>query len=138
MLSEVARIRETIAASYMAAQWGLTGLAYGTPRHRFISARMERIEAGRQALQTLVGDKALVLVAETLANLPEQPTRYHIQNVLRHELGNTEDTAHLLDYLLDAWETLDLLIQKCGKEDAYKIITASSSFISAKEEGPHE
>jgi hypothetical protein len=138
MVSEVARIRESIAVSYMAAQWGLSGLASGTSRHRFITARMERMEEGHKELQTLVGDQAIILVAETLNSLPEKPTRYHIEEVLRHELGNTEDTALLLDSLKYAWETLDLLIERFGGEDAHKILTASSSFISEKEEVSRE
>ncbi len=102
--SEVARIRQEIETAYMAARWGLTGLAYGTAQHRFITARMERIEHGRERLQELVGEQATVIVAETLGPLPEQPTRTHLQTVLRSELGESEDTEHLLDYLEDSWK----------------------------------
>jgi hypothetical protein len=128
-VSEVAFIRESIEVAYMAAQWGLTGLALGTSQHRFITARMERIEEGRQELQTLIGEQAIGMVAETLQNVPEKPTRYDIEKVLWHELGNTEKTAHLLDYLKEAWETLDLLTERFGIEDARKMIIVSSSFL---------
>jgi hypothetical protein len=138
MVSEVASIRESIEVSYMAAQWGLTGLASGTSRHRFITARMERMEEGRQELQTLIGDKAAVMVAEILDNVPEKPTRYDMEKVLLHELGNTEETAHLLDYLKEAWETLDQLIERFGMGSAHKIMLVSSSFLREKEEGAHE
>lgn len=124
--SEVARIRETIACEYMAAQWGLSGLAYGTPKHRFITARMEQMQNSHAELQKHVGDQAIQIIAETLEELPKQPTRYYVQQILRHELENTEETEHLLDYLTDAWETMDLLIGKFGREDAIKLITASS------------
>jgi hypothetical protein len=125
--SEVARIRESIAASYMAAQWGLKGLAYGTARHDFITARMEQMEQGRKELHTLIGDKAIALVSETLADLPEKPTRYYIKQVLQHELGDTEETNHILDYVQELWETTDMLVERFGIEDAQKIINAPSS-----------
>ena len=123
--SEIAQIRETIAREYMAAKWGLTGFAQGTTKHAFISARMQRIEEGRKALEAHVGNEAIALVAETLAGVPEEPTRHHLQEVLRHELGNTADTEYLLGDLKDVWETFDLLIELFGIEDARKMINAS-------------
>jgi hypothetical protein len=122
--SEIAQIRETIAREYMAAKWGLTGFAQGTAKHEFISARMGRIEEGRKALEAHVGDKAIVLVVETLEAVPEKPTRHHIQEMLRHEFGNTEDTQYLLNDLKDVWETFDLLMDLFGIEDAQKMINA--------------
>lgn len=44
--SETARLREHITLESQAAQHGLLGLAQGTARHRFITARMEQ-GAGR-------------------------------------------------------------------------------------------
>jgi hypothetical protein len=44
--------------------------------------------------------------------------------VLRHELGKTADTEYLLADLNDVWETLDLLIELFGMEDAQKMINA--------------
>jgi hypothetical protein len=122
--SEIAHIRETIAREYMAAKWGLTGFAQGTAKHEFISARMGRIEEGRQALEAHVGDRAIALVAETLDAIPEKPTRHYIQEVLRHEFGNTEDTQYLLNDLTDVWKTFDLLIELFSMEDAQKMINA--------------
>jgi hypothetical protein len=122
--SEIARIRETIAKEYMAAKWGLTGFAQGTAKHAFISARMERIEEGRKALEAHVGNEAIALVAETIETVPEKPTRHHIQEILRHELGNTKDIEYLLGDLKDVWETFDLLIELFGIEDARKMINA--------------
>ena len=40
--SEIARLMRRITLEHQAAQYGLTGLAYGTSRHDFIIARMER------------------------------------------------------------------------------------------------
>ena len=41
--SEVARLLSKITAEYEAAQRGLSGLAYGTSQHDFITARMENL-----------------------------------------------------------------------------------------------
>jgi hypothetical protein len=125
--SEIAKIRETIAREYMAAKWGLAGFAQGSAKHEFISARMERIEEGRKALEAYVGGEAIALVAETLDTVPEKPTRDHMQEMLRHEFGDTEDTEYLLNDLKDAWKTFDLLIACFGMEEAQKMINASPS-----------
>ncbi|MBV9230069.1 MAG: hypothetical protein JOZ18_12205 [Chloroflexi bacterium] len=57
-----------IADEYQAAKYGLTGLAYGTAQHQFITAKMENIEQCRQQLCTLVGSEqeATRLVAESI------------------------------------------------------------------------
>ena len=52
--SEVARLRERIAAEYEAAQRGLSGTAM-TASHQFITARMERMWEHLQELTQLVG-----------------------------------------------------------------------------------
>lgn len=72
--SEIARLREQIAAEYMAAKLGLEGLRSGTARHDFITARQERIGALHEELQQLVENEAFVLVAQTLEVLPEIAT----------------------------------------------------------------
>ena len=65
--SEVARIRRRIALEYEAAQRGLYGLAYGTGKHEFITAKMEQIGAHHEALKQLVGEQeAAKLLVETL------------------------------------------------------------------------
>lgn len=68
--SEVARLLAQISAEYEAAQRGLTGLAYGTTQHEFITARMEHMGQLHNELQSIVGDKAIALVAETLNSIP--------------------------------------------------------------------
>jgi hypothetical protein len=124
-VSEIANIRKNIANEYMAARWGLSGLAYGTSKHQFITARMERMEQNCETLQTLVGfQEATEILSTTLATLPEKPERYAILDVIRHLQGNTEKTAHLIDYVQDMWETIDLLKKEFGEEDAQKIVCA--------------
>ena len=137
MVSDVAHIREEIALLYMSAQLGLTGLAHGTPKHSFITARMERIEEGRQELETVVGEKATAMVAETLSCISEKPTRNDIEKVIKYELGDTEETALLLDYVRDMWETVELLIEKFGSADAHKILNAPGFSFSSRH-GPKD
>ncbi len=65
--SEVACQLEQIKEEYEAAQRGLSGLAQGTARHAFISAKMQRMRQIHEELQRLVGtEQAIRLVAETL------------------------------------------------------------------------
>ena len=64
--SDVARLLSQISAEYEAAQRGLTGLAYGTSRHEFITARMEKMWHLHNELQSIVGDSAIALIVDTL------------------------------------------------------------------------
>jgi len=65
--SEVAYLLQQIKQQHESAQRGLSGLARGTSRHVFISAKMERIGQIHEELQRLVGpEEAIQLVAETL------------------------------------------------------------------------
>ncbi|HLH62264.1 MAG TPA: hypothetical protein VKV20_11325 [Ktedonobacteraceae bacterium] len=68
--SEVARLLRQISAEYEAAQRGLSGLAYGTSQHDFITARMENMGQLHNQLRSIVGDDAIALVAEALNALP--------------------------------------------------------------------
>ena len=68
--SEVAKLLSQISEEYEAAQRGLTGLAYGTAKHEFITARMERMGQLHTELQSLVGDQAIALVTEQLNSMP--------------------------------------------------------------------
>ncbi len=68
--SEIARLRLRIAEEYEAAMRGLTGLAYGTAKHAFITRRMEQMGAYQEKLQQLVGEQeAARMLAETLEAL---------------------------------------------------------------------
>ena len=66
--SEVASLLSRITAEYEAAQRGLSGIAYGTAQHEFISARMESMGRLHSELQTIVGDSAMALIVDALEN----------------------------------------------------------------------
>jgi hypothetical protein len=128
-VSEVATLREQIAAQYVAASLGLQGLNAGTARHDFITARQERVAALHEELKEIVGDEAMGIVIEVGNSVPNTPTRSHILTMLKHELGENEETEILCDYLKDAWEILDTIINRFGVEQARKMILAPSSSI---------
>jgi hypothetical protein len=64
--SEVARLLERINAEYEAAQRGLSGFAFGSAKHEFITARMENVGRLHDELHAIVGDESIALVAEAL------------------------------------------------------------------------
>jgi hypothetical protein len=126
--SEIARVRQQIAAEYLSAQLGFSGLAEGTSRHQFITTKMERMGESFETLAQMMGkEQAIQIVAQTLQDVPEQATRQDILRILLHELGDSEETQHLLDYTRDLWETKDLLTERFGSEAARKIIEAPVS-----------
>jgi hypothetical protein len=61
----------------------------------------------------------------------KEPTRHHIQEVLRREFGNTADTEYLLDDLKEIWKTFDLFIEIFSVEDAQKMINAPPESTSS-------
>ncbi len=67
--SEVSRLLKQIAEEYEAAQRGLSGLAYGTSQHEFITVRMEHMGQLHGQLQSLVGDIAISMIAEELNHI---------------------------------------------------------------------
>ncbi|MGH2495344.1 MAG: hypothetical protein ACRDIV_11630 [Ktedonobacteraceae bacterium] len=67
--SEVARVLEQIELEFQAAQRGLSGLAFGSAKHEFITSKMEQMGKLHEKLQTMVGEEqAVKLLAETLEN----------------------------------------------------------------------
>ncbi len=66
--SEVARLLSQISAEYEAAQNGMTGLAYGTAKHDFITTRMENMGKIHNQLHDIVGDAAIAMIADQLNN----------------------------------------------------------------------
>jgi hypothetical protein len=69
--SEVASILAQIQAEYESGRQGLTGVASGTARHDFITARMEQMGLLHQELQKLVGEQdAIALIAQSLEACP--------------------------------------------------------------------
>jgi uncharacterized protein YoaH (UPF0181 family) len=130
-ISEVARMRQHIAAEYLSAQLGLFGLAEGTTRHSFITTKMERMGESFETLAEMMGKgQAIQIVAETLQEVPERATRQNVLQALLHELGDTEATQHLLDYIQDMWSTLDLLTERFGPEATRTIIDAPVSLLT--------
>ena len=67
--SEVAQILAQISAEYQAAQRGMGDFAYGASKHEFISARMEHMGRLHVELQSIVGESAIALIADTLSNV---------------------------------------------------------------------
>lgn len=70
--SEVARILSQIAQEYEAGSNGLHGLAQGTARHSFITARMENMAKLQNELEKLVGDQAIRMIATRLDQVQDQ------------------------------------------------------------------
>lgn len=67
--SSVAQLLQQIDQEYRAAQSGLSGLASGTARHDFITARTENLGAIHEQLIALVGpEKAIALVVSRSKN----------------------------------------------------------------------
>jgi hypothetical protein len=123
--SDIAQMKERIAAEYMAAQWGLYGLAYGVSKHQFITNRMERMQESEKELAGMVGNQqAMIIVAEMLARLPEEPERAYVQDVIRHIRGDTEQTARLIARIEEMWQTMDTLLKDFGPESGSRIIHA--------------
>jgi hypothetical protein len=55
--SEIAQLRQKIADEYIAATRGLSGLAYGTIKHQFITHRMNAMGEHAERLKELVGEE---------------------------------------------------------------------------------
>ena len=53
----------------------------------------------------------------------------YIVQQLREELGETEETEHLVDWLLDAWETLEILRDRFGEARALQLLTAYAPLL---------
>src|SRR5439155_10242035 len=115
---KVAAIREQIAAELMAAKLGLQGLNTGTAHHLFITARQVNIGVLHKQLQKLVGDDAIVLVAETLNAVPDIPIRSAILAVLRRGFNKPEEVEFFCNALQEAWQAVDLLEEHCGDGQA--------------------
>jgi hypothetical protein len=57
-------------------------------------------------------------------------TQQQIIQQLREELGASEGTEHLIDWLIDAWETLEHLRDRFGEARAMQLYTASVPEVS--------
>ncbi|MBA2679533.1 MAG: hypothetical protein H0U76_14195 [Ktedonobacteraceae bacterium] len=58
-------------------------------------------------------------------------TRTEIITELRHRLGQSEQTEHLIDWVFDTWETNDFLLKCFGRAYTFTIIEAVESCSSA-------
>lgn len=67
--SEVAKLLAQISAEYEAAQRGMGGFAYGSSKHEFITARMEHMGRLHRQLQSIVGESAIAMIADTLSKV---------------------------------------------------------------------
>lgn len=65
--SEVVQLLSKISEEYESAQRGLSGLAYGMSKHDFVTARMQRMGHLHNQLQSIVGESAIALIADTLS-----------------------------------------------------------------------
>jgi hypothetical protein len=51
---------------------------------------------------------------------------------LRNELGASEDTEHLIDWLEDAWATWEMLKERFDQARAWQLYTASASLSQTR------
>ncbi len=73
--SEVARLLRQISEEYEAAQRGLVGLSYGTSQHQFITEKMERMGELHTQLHDIVGEAAIVMIADQLNAFPDHASQ---------------------------------------------------------------
>lgn len=52
---------------------------------------------------------------------------------LRKELERSEATEHLIDWLLDSWDTLEILRDRFGEARAMQIFTGSASSLHKRQ-----
>ena len=65
--SEIVRLRLQIELEYLAGHQALSGLAYGTSQHQFVTHKLENMERCRKELVTLVGaEEASKVFIDTL------------------------------------------------------------------------
>lgn len=57
-------------------------------------------------------------------------TRAEILIELQNRLGPNETTEHLIDWVLDLWETRDFLFRLLGRESTATIIEAAESSMT--------
>jgi hypothetical protein len=71
--SEIARLLQQIDQEYQASKLGLQGLASGTARHDFITAKTDNIGKCHEQLVDLVGpEQAISIIADTIWSSTEQ------------------------------------------------------------------
>jgi hypothetical protein len=128
--SEVAQFRHQQALEEEAAQRGLNGFAI-VARHESITARME---IGAERLLKLIEEgkheEAQAMMntptwgVETLADLPDPSTRSTLVDFLQRTLDHTEETTLLIERIQEMWQTMSLLGERFGLDEARKMIDA--------------
>ena len=63
-----------------------------------------------------------------------KPTRWQRLHELQRRLGPGEATEQLLDWVRDAWETYDLLIDRVGRSCASQVMNTQSLSSSVADE----
>lgn len=76
-ISEVARLRAQIEAERQSAYLARSGFAFGASKHKFITARMERIGGYQNELSALVGEQEAqaIVYAVFESDVPSHRTR---------------------------------------------------------------
>jgi hypothetical protein len=85
--SEVAALRQRIEQEYEAAQSGLFGLAQGTARHAWITARTERLAEAYARLCDMVGPGQATTFLLTVER--QQDGQEERKAEMNHETGRT-------------------------------------------------
>lgn len=58
----------------------------------------------------------------------------HTVTQLRKELGTSEETEQLIDWLVDSWDTLEMLRDRFGDARAIRIFTAYAPLLQEQEQ----
>ena len=66
---------------------------------------------------------------------PDHPFRHIVVILIREALAKDVETEHLIDWIEEMWNTVDILVHRFGEENAYKIIHARLGITSLKVEG---
>lgn len=72
--------------------------------------------------------QASILTA--IEKMPAKARQTDICRLLSEELMESEETEHLLDWLRDAWATLDLLVECWGRRTARAVLLAPGEVSS--------
>ena len=82
--------------------------------------------------KNLTHGENMTVSEQPTVHLPDQPLRHTVVILLRQTLEQAVETEHLIDWVEDLWETIDILVQRFGEAEANKIIharLATHSFV---------
>lgn len=69
-------------------------------------------------------------IRNTVVNIAQE----HTVTQLRKELGTSEETEQLIDWLVDSWDTLEMLRDRFGDARAIRIFTAYAPLLQEQEQ----